>query len=83
MVRENHRADTRKMPGKSNEMTGAQLGSALEEMGWSASRLARYLDVSDDTVRRWVQAKGDRVPGPAAVAVNLMLDIRWLARQAE
>lgn len=71
------------MAGKSNVMTGVQLEAALGEMGWSASRLARYLDVNDDTVRRWVAAKGERIPGPAAVAVNLMMDIRWLRSQVE
>jgi DNA-binding transcriptional regulator YiaG len=63
------------------KMTAAELEAAIGDFGWSQQRLSRELGVSDETVRRWLD--GSEIPGPAAVAVNLMLDIRWLWKQVE
>jgi DNA-binding transcriptional regulator YiaG len=59
-------------------MTADELKPARRELGLSAAKLARALELGEQggrTVRRW--EAGDRpVAGPAAVAVRLMLAMR-------
>ena len=61
-------------------MTGRQLKSARNKLGLSAMGLARALEIegrwADKTIRRWEALKyPEKVPGPVAVAVRLMLGV--------
>jgi DNA-binding transcriptional regulator YiaG len=56
-------------------MTPAELRQARRELGLSAAKLAAALRLGADggrTVRRW-EAGGNPIPGPAQVAVEMML----------
>jgi len=50
------------------------------EWGWQ-TRIAELLEVDGSTVRRWVSGAVS-VPGPAKVALRLMLERRGLAQPA-
>jgi len=54
-------------------MTPTELKEARRKLGLSASKMADALRVSDGrTIRRW--EAGDRdIPGPAIVAIEMML----------
>lgn len=57
-------------------MTPAELRSARAKLGLSAAKLAKALRLGADggrTVRRWESGE-NAVPGPAQVAVEMMLE---------
>jgi len=38
-------------------MTGDEMSEVLRQIGWSASELARRLNVREDTVRHWLNGR--------------------------
>ncbi len=53
-------------------MTSKELGRALRQLGWTQSRLAQVLDVTEGAVSRWLSGKRP-IPGPVAYAVKQIL----------
>ena len=56
-------------------MTPEEFRAARAALGLSVERLAAALQVTPRTIRRW-QNGARRVPGPAAVAIERMLEGR-------
>ena len=66
-------------------MSPDQLRAAGEELygrwGWQ-TKLARRLKVDGSTVRRWLSG-ASVIPGPAEVAIELLLEMKWGAREEQ
>lgn len=62
-------------------MTPAELAEARQRLGMKASDLGRALELADKVpgrqIRRWETGEA-AIPGPAAVAIRLMLELRAL-----
>lgn len=63
-------------PSNASDMTGPELWTKLQRIGFSQSGFARTLRINDATVRKWI-AERLCVPQTIALLVNLMLKAKF------